>query len=50
MKKFAGIGRVLHGTFQLNGPATQSDGAPESEVNDSLGADKFTLAKVSSNL
>lgn len=49
MKRFSGLKKVLDGFNQLNGPnGTQTDGAPsaESEINDRLSSDDFTLAKV----
>ena len=46
MKKFQGIRKVLDGINQLNGLPSQADGGVESDVNDNLQGENFTLAKV----
>ena len=47
MKKFQGIRKVLDGINQLNGLPSQADVGEESDVNDNLQGENFTLAKVS---
>ena len=47
MKKFAGLKKLVDGINQLQ-TSTQTDGPTEqeSEINDRLTGDRFTLAKV----